>query len=87
MQWLCNHEDQNMQRMAVAIISILAAKVCHLFIFSFTFFFNHVKLLPTSFFIFLPPVVHRADRTVGSRTVYSEGMIPISLVAPPACLP
>uniref|UniRef100_A0A8C2ZI05 Zyg-11 family member, cell cycle regulator n=1 Tax=Cyclopterus lumpus TaxID=8103 RepID=A0A8C2ZI05_CYCLU len=27
MQWLCNHEDQNMQRMAVAIISILAAKV------------------------------------------------------------
>ncbi|KAJ3598914.1 hypothetical protein NHX12_032877 [Muraenolepis orangiensis] len=24
MQWLCNHEDQNMQRMAVAIISILA---------------------------------------------------------------
>ncbi|XP_034387244.1 LOW QUALITY PROTEIN: protein zyg-11 homolog [Cyclopterus lumpus] len=26
MQWLCNHEDQNMQRMAVAIISILAAK-------------------------------------------------------------
>lgn len=28
MQWLCNHEDQNMQRMAVAIISILAAKVC-----------------------------------------------------------
>ncbi|KAG7263352.1 hypothetical protein CRUP_027934 [Coryphaenoides rupestris] len=28
MQWLCNHDDQNMQRMAVAIISILAAKVC-----------------------------------------------------------
>uniref|UniRef100_A0A8C5RAM0 Protein zer-1 homolog-like C-terminal domain-containing protein n=1 Tax=Leptobrachium leishanense TaxID=445787 RepID=A0A8C5RAM0_9ANUR len=27
MQWLCNHEDQNMQRMAVAIISILAAKL------------------------------------------------------------
>ncbi|XP_053549438.1 protein zyg-11 homolog B isoform X1 [Bombina bombina] len=27
MQWLCNHEDQNMQRMAVAIISILAAKM------------------------------------------------------------
>uniref|UniRef100_UPI00358DF7B0 protein zyg-11 homolog B-like n=1 Tax=Myxine glutinosa TaxID=7769 RepID=UPI00358DF7B0 len=26
MQWLCKHEDQNMQRMAVAIISILAAK-------------------------------------------------------------
>uniref|UniRef100_A0A8D3BPR4 Zyg-11 family member, cell cycle regulator n=1 Tax=Scophthalmus maximus TaxID=52904 RepID=A0A8D3BPR4_SCOMX len=26
MQWLCNHEDQNMQRMAVAIISILANK-------------------------------------------------------------
>uniref|UniRef100_A0A3B4B4B9 Protein zer-1 homolog-like C-terminal domain-containing protein n=1 Tax=Periophthalmus magnuspinnatus TaxID=409849 RepID=A0A3B4B4B9_9GOBI len=25
--WLCNHEDQNMQRMAVAIISILAAKL------------------------------------------------------------
>lgn len=31
MQWLCNHEDQNMQRMAVAIISILAAKVCFAF--------------------------------------------------------
>lgn len=30
MQWLCNHEDQNMQRMAVAIISILAAKVQNL---------------------------------------------------------
>uniref|UniRef100_A0A8C4QPY4 Zyg-11 family member, cell cycle regulator n=1 Tax=Eptatretus burgeri TaxID=7764 RepID=A0A8C4QPY4_EPTBU len=27
MQWLCKHEDQNMQRMAVAIISILAAKL------------------------------------------------------------
>uniref|UniRef100_S4R671 Zyg-11 family member, cell cycle regulator n=1 Tax=Petromyzon marinus TaxID=7757 RepID=S4R671_PETMA len=27
MQWLCNHDDQNMQRMAVAIISILAAKL------------------------------------------------------------
>ncbi|XP_064415887.1 protein zyg-11 homolog isoform X3 [Latimeria chalumnae] len=27
MQWLCNHEDHNMQRMAVAIISILAAKL------------------------------------------------------------
>ncbi|KAK6484533.1 protein zyg-11-like protein isoform X1 [Huso huso] len=27
MQWLCNYEDQNMQRMAVAIISILAAKL------------------------------------------------------------
>ncbi|KAJ1170241.1 hypothetical protein NDU88_002122 [Pleurodeles waltl] len=27
MQWLCNHEDQTMQRMAVAIISILAAKL------------------------------------------------------------
>uniref|UniRef100_A0A8C5DGD7 Protein zyg-11 homolog B n=1 Tax=Gouania willdenowi TaxID=441366 RepID=A0A8C5DGD7_GOUWI len=36
MQWLCNHEDQNMQRMAVAIISILAAKVplsINLFVF------------------------------------------------------
>uniref|UniRef100_A0A4W3IDQ1 Zyg-11 family member, cell cycle regulator n=1 Tax=Callorhinchus milii TaxID=7868 RepID=A0A4W3IDQ1_CALMI len=31
MQWLCNHEDQNMQRMAVAIISILAAKPAVLF--------------------------------------------------------
>lgn len=53
MQWLCNHEDQNMQRMAVAIISILAAKVHHLFIFSLTFFFlNYVKLLP-NFLIFM----------------------------------
>lgn len=33
MQWLCNHEDQNMQRMAVAIISILAAKVNSLLYF------------------------------------------------------
>lgn len=32
MQWLCNHEDQNMQRMAVAIISILAAKVPELMV-------------------------------------------------------
>lgn len=28
MQWLCNHENQNMQRMAVNISSILALKVC-----------------------------------------------------------
>lgn len=35
MQWLCNHEDQNMQRMAVAIISILAAKVYYLFVCCF----------------------------------------------------
>ena len=35
MQWLCNHEDQNMQRMAVAIISILAAKVPELIFYTF----------------------------------------------------
>lgn len=38
MQWLCNHEDQNMQRMAVAIISILAAKVNSLSCFFFVLY-------------------------------------------------
>nr|XP_034959130.1 protein zyg-11 homolog B-like [Zootoca vivipara] len=39
MQWLCNHEDQNMQRMAVAIISILAAKVGYFISFVFKTYF------------------------------------------------
>lgn len=44
MQWLCNHEDQNMQRMAVAIISILAAKVKQ----SWCVFFSCHVLSPSS---------------------------------------
>ena len=52
MQWLCNHEDQNMQRMAVAIISILAAKVCcvELFMHSWHICWVAPKLVDVCFF-------------------------------------
>lgn len=49
MQWLCNHEDQNMQRMAVAIISILAAKVTLCHISNYHELFSHL----TSLILFL----------------------------------
>lgn len=49
MQWLCNHEDQNMQRMAVAIISILAAKVCK-FVCIILCAFSTLKYLVTQVF-------------------------------------
>lgn len=52
MQWLCNHEDQNMQRMAVAIISILAAKVSLvvLFLWSLLLYINYECLFTVSDF-------------------------------------
>lgn len=58
MQWLCNHEDQNMQRMAVAIISILAAKVYYLlwffFIANICIFLIVLSSSSTLSFIFAP---------------------------------
>lgn len=83
MQWLCNHEDQNMQRMAVAIISILAAKVNSLS--CFPCFIRNLVWLVLNSDLFMVPVVHRADSPAGSRAVYSEGKILISLLL--SCLP
>lgn len=88
MQWLCNHEDQNMQRMAVAIISILAAKVSELRRWV-RFIFNredlvavlglvicahslHLTFIVFFFCLFLS-AVYWANSTVGSGAIYSKG--------------
>lgn len=67
MQWLCNHEDQNMQRMAVAIISILAAKVCHLFIFSFTFFLTVLNSCQPLSLFFCPQLSTEQTAQLGAE--------------------
>lgn len=80
MQWLCNHEDQNMQRMAVAIISILAAKVLYmLYCINVThtcFVFHSIRVLHVCFY----PVINRTNGSTGSRAVHREGKIIISSV-------
>lgn len=75
MQWLCNHEDQNMQRMAVAIISILAAKVHSL---CFCSVFHALYLQGDCEHVYGFAVVYRTDSSAGSRAVHCEGMILIS---------
>lgn len=81
MQWLCNHEDQNMQRMAVAIISILAAKVNVVVGVVFIFVSSHLSPSSHTYLIF-GAAVHRADGPAGSGDVHSEGEL---LASAPWC--
>lgn len=77
MQWLCNHEDQNMQRMAVAIISILAAKVNARRASSPGARLSRLTRVSIS-----GAAVHRADGSAGSGDVHREGEL-----LPPAFAP
>lgn len=90
MQWLCNHEDQNMQRMAVAIISILAAKVnvvVRVFFCFFLIFIYHICLSHLTHILFLAQLSTEQTAQLGAEMfiVKVSFLCLFCGILPPAC--